>query len=92
MDQEMLNALLLPLMFSMAGGTYVYLCLPDRRAQGLLILTLFQLVGAVGYVMQPTLELLMLLSLHASVVLVMLVRHLQGPVPVASESGERQHR
>lgn len=89
----MLNALLLPLMFSMAGGTYVYLYLPDRRAQGLLILTLFQLVGAVGYVMQPTLELMMLLSLHASVVLVMLVRHLQGPLPVTSDSGrQRQNR
>lgn len=85
----MLNTLLLPLMFSMAGGIYVYLCVPDRRAQGLLILTLFQLVGAVGYVMQPTLELLTLLSLHASVVLVMLVRHLQAPVPVTPGGGER---
>ncbi|GGR49174.1 hypothetical protein GCM10008959_07960 [Deinococcus seoulensis] len=86
----MLNALLLPLMFSMAGGTYVYLQLPDRRAQGLLILTLFQLVGAVGYVMEPTLNLFMLLSLHASVVLVLLVRHLQAPAPVQQPGEPRR--
>ncbi|MFT2721311.1 hypothetical protein ACMT4L_15050 [Deinococcus sp. A31D244] len=83
----MLNALLLPLMFSMAGGTYVYLQLPDRRAQGLLILTLFQLIGAVGYVMEPTVSLFTLLSIHASVVLILLVRHLQAPA-AATQTGE----
>ncbi|GAA0499134.1 hypothetical protein [Deinococcus depolymerans] len=88
----MLNALLLPLMFSMVGGTYVYRRLPERRAHGLLILILFQLVGAAGYVMKPTLELLMLLTLHASAVLVMLVRHLQSPAPVTQESSNRPQR
>ncbi|WP_221089078.1 hypothetical protein [Deinococcus aquaedulcis] len=83
MDQEMLNALLLPLMFSMIGGTFVFLYRPEQRAQGLLILTLFQLVGAAGYAMKPTLELFALLCVHALTVLVLLTRHLQAPLPVA---------
>jgi len=41
MAQEMLNALLLPLLFSMAGGTFVFLRRPDQRTRGLLVMILF---------------------------------------------------
>ncbi|WP_232337855.1 hypothetical protein [Deinococcus arboris] len=85
----MLNALLLPLLFSMASGTFIFLYRPEQRGQGLLILTLFQLVGAAGYAMQPTTELLALLSAHALAVLVMLTRHLQTPVPVPQASRDQ---
>ena len=79
MSQELLNALLLPLIFSMAGGTFVFLRRPEQRQQGLLIMILFQLVGAAGYSRQPSLEVFGLLCLHALFVLVLMTRHLQTP-------------
>ncbi|GGR79008.1 hypothetical protein GCM10008960_02280 [Deinococcus sedimenti] len=84
----MLNALLLPLMFSVAGGTFVFLRRPEQRPQGLLIMILFQLVGAAGYVLQPTLEVFALLCVHALFVLVLMTRHLQTPHGTPQPSGE----
>ncbi|MHA0040331.1 hypothetical protein [Deinococcus sp. PEB2-63] len=84
----MLNALLLPLLFSMAGGTFVFLRRADQRANGLLIMILFQLVGAAGYVMQPTLDVFALLCVHALFVLVLMTRHLQSPHVTPQPSGE----
>ena len=84
MDQGMLNALILPLLFSMCGGTYLYIRFPERRPNALLVLTLFQLVGAYGYVTDPTEGLFALLSAHAVLVFVLLLRHLQTP-PLATE-------
>ncbi|WP_254605524.1 hypothetical protein [Deinococcus sp. JMULE3] len=84
----MLNALLLPLLFSMAGGTFVFLRRPDARQQGLLVMILFQLVGAAGYVTQPTLEVFGLLCIHALFVLVLMTRHLQTPPVAPQPSGE----
>lgn len=79
MHQDILNALLFPMLFSMSAGTYVYLRFQERRTQALLILTLFQLVGAVGYFGQPSLGTFVLLALHATVVFFLLVHHLQTP-------------
>ena len=84
----MLNALLLPLLFSMAGGTFVFLRRPDQRARGLLVMILFQLVGAAGNVMQSSPELYALLCVHALVVLVLMTRHLQAPQASTQPSGE----
>lgn len=64
MGQEMLNALLLPLLFSMAGGTYAYLRFPERRPRVLLTLLLFQLVGAYGHAVQPDSGLFGLLTIE----------------------------
>ncbi|GGM04555.1 hypothetical protein [Deinococcus aerophilus] len=79
MDQEMLNVLALPLLFSMIGGTYVFVHFRDRRPNALLVVTLFQLVGAYGYTTQPSEGLFGLLVLHAVVVFALLLRHLQTP-------------
>ncbi|CAM3935671.1 hypothetical protein [Deinococcus marmoris] len=79
MDQGMLNALVLPLLFSIGGGLYLYLRFPERRPRALLVMTLFQLVGAYGYATAPEEGLFGLLILHAAVVFVLLVRHLQTP-------------
>lgn len=76
----MLNTLVLPLLFSMLGGAYVYLRFADRRPRALLILTLFQLLGAYGFSTQPTPELFGLLALHATVVFFLLLHHLQTPL------------
>ncbi|AWT36086.1 hypothetical protein DM785_11340 [Deinococcus actinosclerus] len=88
MAQEMLNALLLPLLFSMAGGTFVFLRRPDQRTRGLLVMILFQLVGAAGNVMQTSTELYALLCVHALVVLILMTRHLQSPHVTPQPSGE----
>ncbi|MFK7602645.1 hypothetical protein ACI3L1_10575 [Deinococcus sp. SM5_A1] len=79
MDQGMLNALVLPLLFSICGGLYLYVRFPDRRPRALLVMTLFQLVGAYGYATAPEEGVFGLLILHAAVVFVLLVRHLQTP-------------
>lgn len=85
MDQGMLNALVLPLLFSMCSGIYLYLRFPERRPRALLVLTLLQLVGAYGYAGDPSEGLLGLLLVHAAVVLVLLVRHLQTPLLAAEK-------
>ncbi len=79
MDQGMLNVLALPLLFSMVGGTYVFVRFRDRRPNALLVVTLFQLVGAYGYATHPEEGLFGLLILHAVVVFALLLRHLQSP-------------
>ncbi|WP_229784489.1 hypothetical protein [Deinococcus radiotolerans] len=84
----MLNALLLPLLFSMAGGTFVFLRRPEARQQGLLVMILFQLVGAAGYTLQSTLEVFALLCVHALFVLVLMTRHLQTPHVAPQTSGD----
>ncbi|CAM3565929.1 hypothetical protein DEFR109230_02985 [Deinococcus frigens] len=75
----MLNALVLPLLFSLCGGLYLYVRFPERRPRALLIMTLFQLVGAYAYATAPNDGLFGLLVLHAAVAFVLLVRHLQTP-------------
>ncbi|UBV43412.1 hypothetical protein LAJ19_04140 [Deinococcus taeanensis] len=85
----MLNALLLPLLFSMAGGTFVFLQRPDQRHKGLLVMILFQLVGAGGYVMQPHVELFALLCVHAVLVVSLMTRHFQAPLPAQQPSRDR---
>ncbi|WP_104991285.1 hypothetical protein [Deinococcus sp. NW-56] len=79
MGQEMLNALLFPLLFSIVGGTYAYLRFPDRRPKVLLTLVLFQLVGAYGHASQPDTGLFGLLTLHLLVVVTWLAHYLQTP-------------
>jgi hypothetical protein len=79
MDQGILNALVLPLLFSISGGLYLYVRFPERRPRALLVMTLFQLVGAYGYATSPDDALFGLLVLHAAVVFILLVRHLQAP-------------
>ncbi|EYB69746.1 hypothetical protein DEIPH_ctg002orf0070 [Deinococcus phoenicis] len=79
MSQEMLNALALPLLFSMIGGTYAYLRFPDRRSRVLLTLILFQLVGAYGHAVQPGAALFGLLALHMLVVFGLLLHGLLTP-------------
>lgn len=76
----MLNTLVLPLLFSICGGLYLYVRFPERRPRALLVMTLFQLVGAYGYATAPEETLFGLLVLHAAVVFILLVRHLQAPV------------
>ena len=83
----MLNALFFPLLFSMCGGTYLYVRFPDRRPRALLTLILFQLVGAYGYMTDPTEGLFALLTLHAALVFVLLLRHLQTPPLRVEQSG-----
>ncbi|GHF47971.1 hypothetical protein HNQ07_002710 [Deinococcus metalli] len=75
----MLNTLFFPLLFSMGAGSYAYLRFRDRRPNALLVMTLFQLLGAYGYFTQPVAPLFMLLALHATVVFFLLVHHLQAP-------------
>ncbi|WP_412028390.1 hypothetical protein [Deinococcus yunweiensis] len=75
----MLNTLFFPLLFSMGAGTYAYLRFPDRRPRALLVMTLFQLLGAYGHFTQPVTPLFLLLGLHATVVFFLLVHHLQTP-------------
>jgi len=75
----MLNALFLPLLFSMVGGSYAYLRFPDRRPRVLLTLVLFQLVGAYGHSAQPDATLFGLLALHMLVVCGLLLHQLQAP-------------
>jgi len=79
MGQEMLNALVFPLLFSMAGGTYAYLRFPERRPKVLLTVMLFQLVGAYGHAGQPDPALFGLLTLHLLVTVVWLGHYLQTP-------------
>ncbi|MFC3835686.1 MULTISPECIES: hypothetical protein [Deinococcus] len=75
----MLNTLFFPLLFSMGAGTYAYLRFPDRRPRALLVMTLFQLLGAYGHFTQPAAPLFLLLGLHATVVFFLLVHHVQTP-------------
>lgn len=75
----MLNALVLPLLFSMVGGTYAYLRFPERRPRVLLTLILFQLVGAYGHSTEPGTPLFGLLALHMLVVVGLLLHGLQTP-------------
>ncbi|WP_216325361.1 hypothetical protein [Deinococcus aestuarii] len=79
MGQDILNALVLPLLFSMGGGVYAYLRFPDRRPRVLVTLILFQLVGACGHVMEPGTALFGLLVLHGLVVFALLLHGLQTP-------------
>ena len=79
MGQDILNALVLPLLFSMGGGVYAYLRFPERRPRVLLTLILFQLVGACGQVMEPGAPLFGLLVVHGLVVLTLLLHGLQTP-------------
>lgn len=83
MDQEILNALILPLLFSLAVGVYGFVRMPEKRAQLLLNLMLLQLVGVYGLHLEHTSTLFGLLSLHCAAVFIMLVRHLQTPEPLA---------
>lgn len=90
MHQEMLNALALPLLFSMLGGTYAYLRFPERRPRVLLTLILFQLVGAYGHSTEPGAALFGLLALHMLVVFGLLLHGLQTPsAELASERVRR---
>ena len=79
MSQDMFNALILPLLFSMVGGTYAYLSFPERRPSVLLTLILFQLVGSAGHTMEPGEALFGLLGLHGLVVFGLLVHGLLTP-------------
>ncbi len=79
MDQGLINTLVLPLLFSICGGLYLYVRFPERRPRALLVMTLFQLVGAYGYSTAPEEALFGLLVMHAAVVFILLVRHLQAP-------------
>lgn len=86
----MLNALVLPLLFSMLGGTYAYLRFPERRPRVLLTLILFQLVGSYGHSSQPSAALFGLLALHMLVVFGLLLHGLQTPsAELASERVRR---
>lgn len=78
----MLSTLILPLLFSMLAGTFIYRRFPERRPRALLILTLFQLVGASGYVLQADPGLFTLLAVHATLVFFLLIDHLQAPIGV----------
>lgn len=79
MGQDILNALVLPLLFSMAGGSYAYLRFPERRPRVLLTLILFQLVGAYGHATEPGAALFGLLVLHSLVVFGLLLHGLLRP-------------
>lgn len=82
----MLNALALPLLFSMLAGVYAYTRFPERRSKVLLVVILFQLVGSAGYVTEPGYALFSLLCVHAVVVLGLLLHGLQVlPGELASE-------
>lgn len=85
MQEDMLAALALPLLFSMTAGTYGFVRFPERRANILLVTILFQLLGAFAVNMQPSTALLGLLCVHALVVSVLLVQHVQTPQPVPVE-------
>ncbi|GAA5533931.1 hypothetical protein [Deinococcus aluminii] len=89
MNQEMLNVLALPLLFSLLGGTYIYRSDPERRAAALQVMILFQTVGALGQWLGPHPALFALLTLHALVLLPLLVRHLHvgqaGPAPLGGD-------
>ncbi|WP_165794123.1 hypothetical protein [Deinococcus aerius] len=92
MSQEMLNALALPLLFSMLGGTYAYLRFPERRSKVLLTLILFQLVGAYGHATQPGMALFSLLVLHSLVVFALLLHGLRTPrLELAPERTDREN-
>lgn len=73
---EMMNALILPLLFAMFGGGWAYLYRPERRHALLLTLVLFQLLGAWGYRQQPSPELLGVLALLALSIFAMLLHTL----------------
>ena len=85
----MLNALFFPLLFSMGAGTYAYLTFSDRRPRALLILTLFQLLGASAYAQQPDQALFTLLAVHGLLVFFLLLHHLQTPALAAEHRQER---
>ncbi|THF68615.1 hypothetical protein E7T06_15595 [Deinococcus sp. Arct2-2] len=81
MDQEMLNALALPLLFSVIAGVYAYTRFPERRPRVLLVLILMQLVGAYAHATQPGMPLFVLLSLYSLVVLGLMLHWFQHPQP-----------
>ncbi|ANE43342.1 hypothetical protein SU48_05685 [Deinococcus puniceus] len=81
MDQEMLNALALPLMFGVIGGVYAYTRFPERRPRVLLVLILMQLVGAYAHATQPGMPLFILLGLFSLVVLGLMLHWFQTPQP-----------
>ncbi|WP_243398142.1 hypothetical protein [Deinococcus koreensis] len=85
----MLNALFFPLLFSMSAGTYAYLKFSDRRPRALLILTLFQLLGASAYAQQPDQGLFAMLAVHAILVFFLLLHHLQTPALAAEQRRQR---
>lgn len=89
MGQEMLHALFFPLLFSMGAGTYAYLRFSDRRPRALLILTLFQLLGAYAHASEPGPGLFTLLGLHGAVVFFLLLHHLQTPTLVPEHHTQR---
>lgn len=85
MDQEILNALILPLLFSLAVGVYGFVRLPEKRGPLLLNLMLLQLVGVYGLHLEHSTTLFGLLSVHCAAVFIMLVRHLQTPEPLPQQ-------
>lgn len=85
----MFAALALPLLFSMGAGIYGFGRFPERRNSLLLVVILFQLLGAFAVQYQPSLALLGLLSIHALVVCGLLVQHVQTPQPVPVEERRR---
>lgn len=86
----MLNALFFPLLFSMSAGTYAYLKFSDRRPRALLILTLFQLLGASAYAQQPDQALFTLLAVHGILVFFLLLHHLQSPALAPEHHRDRR--
>ncbi|BDP40968.1 hypothetical protein DAETH_09370 [Deinococcus aetherius] len=90
MGQDILNALVLPLLFSMGAGTYAYLRFPERRPRVLLTLILFQLVGAYGHATQPGAALFGLLVVHGLVVFALLLHGLL--IPQSELASERVRR
>lgn len=83
MSQDLLNALALPMLFSIMAGLYGYVRFPDRRPALLLNLLLILLVGAAGHWYQPNVSLFNLLLIHSTAVFFMLLHHVQTPVPAA---------
>lgn len=86
----MLSTLVLPLLFSLIAGVYVFQQYPARRPALLLNLILFQFVGAWAMHREPSLALQGLLTLHALGVCVLLVRHLQTPVAEGATASQQQ--
>ncbi|MFC4427426.1 hypothetical protein [Deinococcus navajonensis] len=80
MAQDLLNALALPMLFSMMAGAYGYFRFPERRPALLLNLLLILLVGAYSHWRQPSQDLFNLLLMHSTAVFFMLLHHLQTPV------------
>lgn len=89
MSQDLLNALALPMLFSILAGLYGYFRFPGRRPALLLNLLLILLVGAAGHWYQPDTALFNLLLIHSTAVFFMLLHHVQTPMPVAERIERR---